>query len=240
MKVDILAIGVHPDDVELSSSGTILKHQAQGKTAAILDLTLGELGTRGNAKIRTEEAMNAAKILNLKFREQLDLGDGFFKSDKESMIEIIKIIRYCQPEIVLCNALKDRHPDHARSAKLQADACFFSGLSKIETTFRGEKQTHWRPKSVYHYLQDEQLIPDFVIDITPFMEQKIESILAYKSQFHNPDYNKEELKTPISGRDFLDFMYAKNQIFGRSIGAKYAEGFQISRIIGVESLFDLK
>lgn len=239
MKVDILAIGVHPDDVELSCSGTLLKHKAQGKTFGLLDLTLGELGSRGTPQLRTEEAMNAAKILGASFREQLDLGDGFFEHNRASIVEIVKIIRYCQPEIVLCNALEDRHPDHGRSAKLEADACFFSGLQRIETEFRGEKQTHWRPKAVYHYIQDVQLTPDFVVDITPFMEQKIESILAYQSQFHNPNYKKEEVQTPISGKGFMDFMYAKNRVFGRPINAEFAEGFNKSRIFGVEDLFDL-
>jgi N-acetylglucosamine malate deacetylase 1 len=238
-KVDILAIGVHPDDVELSCSGTILKHQAQGRTVGLLDLTLGELGTRGNATLRTQEAMNAAEFLGVKFRKQLDLGDGFFQHNQDSMISIIEIIRYCQPEIVLCNAVSDRHPDHGRASKLAADACFFSGLPKIITNFWGENQTHWRPKAVYHYIQDHQLTPDFVVDITPFMEQKIKSMLLYKSQFYNEGYEKEELSTPISGKDFLDFMYAKARIFGRPIGAEFAEGFTVSRTIGVNNLFDL-
>jgi bacillithiol biosynthesis deacetylase BshB1 len=239
MKVDILAIGVHPDDVELSCSGTLLKHQAEGKTVGLLDLTLGELGTRGNAQIRTQEAKNAANLLGVKFREQLDLGDGFFQHNKENLIEIIKIIRYYRPEIVLCNAVSDRHPDHGRASKLSTDACFLSGLAKIETSFRGEKQNRWRPKAVYHYIQDHQLNPDFVIDITPFMDQKIQSMLQYKSQFYNEAYEKEELKTPISGKDFLDFMYAKGRIFGRPIGVEFAEGFTVSRTIGVNNLFDL-
>lgn len=239
MKVDILAIGVHPDDVELSCSGTLLKHQAEGKTVGLLDLTLGELGTRGNATLRTQEAMNAAEFLGVRFREQLDLGDGFFEHNKESLIAIIEIIRYCQPEIVLCNAVSDRHPDHGRASKLTADACFFAGLAKIETTFRGENQERWRPKAVYHYIQDHQLEPDFVIDITPFMEQKIQSMLLYKSQFYNEGYEKEELSTPISGKDFLDFMYAKGRIFGRPIGVEFAEGFTVSRPLGVKNLFDL-
>ena len=239
MKVDILAIGVHPDDVELSCSGTLLKHKALGKTFGLLDLTLGELGSRGTPQLRTKEAMNAAQILGASFREQLDLGDGFFEHNRASIEEIVKIIRYCQPEIVLCNALNDRHPDHGRSAKLEADACFFSGLQRIETVFRGEKQSPWRPKAIYHYIQDMQLTPDFVVDITPFMEQKIEAILAYESQFHNPNHTKEEVHTPISGKGFMDFMYAKNRVFARSINADYAEGFNTSRIFGVSDLFDL-
>ena len=156
-KVDILAIGVHPDDVELSCSGTILKHQAAGRTVGLLDLTLGELGTRGNATLRTQEAMNAANFLGVQFRKQLDLGDGFFEHNKDSLCAIIEIIRYCQPEIVLCNAVSDRHPDHGRASKLAADACFFSGLPKIITSIGRGHQTHWRPKAVYHYIQDHQL-----------------------------------------------------------------------------------
>ncbi len=239
MKVDILAVGVHPDDVELSCSGTILKHQAAGKKVGLLDLTLGELGTRGNAQIRTEEAMEAAKFLGVEFREQLDLGDGFFEHNENSLREIIKIIRYCQPEIVLCNAISDRHPDHGRAGKLTADACFFSGLAKIKTEFKGESQTHWRPKNIYHYIQDHHLHPDFVIDITPFMDKKMESMLKYKSQFFNPDYDKKELETPISGKGFLDFMRAKGSVFGRTIKVEYGEGFNISRPLGINNLFDL-
>ena len=239
MKVDILAVGVHPDDVELSCSGTILKHQAAGKKVGLLDLTLGELGTRGNAQIRTEEAMNAAKYLNIEFREQLNLGDVFFQHNEDSLKEIIKIIRYCQPEIVLCNAISDRHPDHGRAGKLTADACFFAGLAKIKTEFKGDSQKHWRPKTVYHYIQDHHLHPDFVIDITPFMDQKIEAMLKYKSQFFNPEYDKAELQTPISSKKFLDYMYAKGSVFGRSINVGYGEGFNVSRPLGVKNLFDL-
>jgi bacillithiol biosynthesis deacetylase BshB1 len=239
MKVDILAVGVHPDDVELSCSGTLLKHQAEGKKIGLLDLTLGELGTRGNAQIRTEEAMEAAKFLNVSFREQLDLGDGFFQHNEASLREIIKVIRYCQPEIVLCNAISDRHPDHGRAGKLTADACFFSGLAKIQTEFKGKTQEHWRPKAVYHYIQDHHLHPDFVVDITPFMDQKMESMLKYKSQFFNPEYDKAELETPISGKGFLDFMRAKGRVFGRTINVEYGEGFNISRPLGVKNLFDL-
>jgi N-acetylglucosamine malate deacetylase 1 len=239
MKVDILAIGVHPDDVELSCSGTLLKHREQGRRFGLLDLTLGELGTRGNADIRTAEALDSATLLDATFREQLDLGDGFFEHNEASLRKIIEIIRFCTPDIVLCNAISDRHPDHGRAAKLAADACFFAGLPKIETSFRGEKQTHWRPKAVYHYIQDHHLSPDFVVDISPYMEQKIAAMLAFKSQFYNPDYDEAELKTPISGKDFLDYMRAKGRVFGRSIQVEYGEGFNVARPLGVKDLFDL-
>jgi len=237
MKIDILAIGVHPDDVELSCSGTILKHIALGKTVGILDLTRGELGTRGNAEIRTKEAMASAKVLGVNFREQLNLKDGFFENNEASQRLIIEQIRLHQPEIVLCNAVSDRHPDHARSAQLAADACFYSGLAKIETIYNGKKQECWRPKAVYHYIQDQFLKPDFVIDITEYIQKKHEAILAFSSQFYNP--NSKEPETPISSKDFLESVNAKMIVHGRQIGVKYAEGFTTSRYLGVNNLFDL-
>jgi bacillithiol biosynthesis deacetylase BshB1 len=237
MKIDILAIGVHPDDVELSCTGTILKHIALGKKVAILDLTLGELGTRGNAELRTKEAMASAKIQGVAFRKQLQLKDGFFENNEASQRAIIEVIRECQPEIVLCNAISDRHPDHGRSAQLTADACFYSGLSKIETTQNGIKQNCWRPKAVYHYIQDQYIKPDFVIDVTEFRDKKHEAIRAFASQFYDP--NSKEPETPISGKEFLDYVDAKMMICGRAIGVKYAEGFTVSRYIGVKDLFDL-
>lgn len=237
MKVDILAIGVHPDDVELSCSGTILKHVAQGKKVGILDLTLGELGTRGNAELRTKEANFAAKILGVSFRTQLDLKDGFFENNEASLRLIIEQIRSCQPDIVLCNAVSDRHPDHGRSAKLAADACFYSGLAKIETMFKGQAQTCWRPKAVYHYIQDHFIKPDFVIDVTEYIEKKHQSIMAYSSQFFDP--NSKEPETPISSKGFLESVDSKMMIFGRPIGAQYAEGYTTGRYIGVNNLFDL-
>jgi bacillithiol biosynthesis deacetylase BshB1 len=238
MKIDILAIGAHPDDVELSCSGTILKHISLGKTAGILDLTLGELGTRGDAKTRTDEAMRSAEILGVKFRRQLDMADGYFVNDKEHQLKLIEVIRHYQPEIVLCNAVSDRHPDHGRSAKLVADACFYSGLVKIETKFEKKEQSAWRPKAVYHYVQDNFIHPDFVIDITPFMEKKMQAIQAFKSQFYDP--NSKEPQTAISGPEFLENVRSKNSIFGRAIGVQYAEGFTASRYIGVNSLFDIR
>lgn len=239
MKLDILAIGIHPDDVELSASGTLLKHIALGKTAGILDLTRGELGSRGSAALRTEEAMRSAQILGLSMREQLTMADGFFENNESNQKHIIRVIRNYRPEIVLCNAISDRHPDHGRAARLVSDACFYSGLVKIET--RGDDhqlQAAWRPKVVYHYIQDRYLKPDFVVDITPYMDKKMESVMAYSSQFYDP--NSKEPETPISSRDFMENIKAKAMIFGRDIQVTYAEGFTVERHIGVENLFDLK
>lgn len=238
MKVNILAIGVHPDDIELSCAGTILKHIDMGKKVGILDLTRGELGTRGTAETRDEEAANAAEILGISFRSNARMADGFFEHNQENLIKIIEVIRYCQPEIVLNNAIDDRHPDHGRAAKLVADACFLSGLVKIETKGKdGKAQEKWRPKSMYHYIQDYFLKPDFVVDITPFIEKKIESILAYKTQFFNPE--SKEPETPISSKAFMDFLYARGMDMGRPAGYRYGEGFNVSRVPGVKSLFEL-
>lgn len=237
MKLDILAIGVHPDDVELSCAGTLLKHIALGKTAGILDLTRGELGTRGSAELRTKEANASAKILGLSVREQLTMPDGFFENNESYQREIIKMIRKYQPEIVLCNAVSDRHPDHGRAAKLTADACFYSGLIKIETELDGKKQAAWRPKVVYHYIQDHYLKPDFVVDITAHFDKKMESVMAFSSQFFDP--SSKEPETPISSKNFRDYIIAKHAMMGRSINVEYAEGFTVSRAIGVKNLFDL-
>lgn len=238
MKLDILAIGVHPDDVELSCSGTILKHIAQGKKVGILDLTIGELGSRGSGKLRLIEAKNAAKVLGVEVRENLGLADGFFRNDKESQAEIIKIIRKYKPEIVLANAIKDRHPDHGRASKLISEACFYSGLVKIETELAGKKQEKWRPTAVYHYIQDKFIKPDFVVDVTAFVDKKIEAIQCFSSQFFDP--NSNEPQTPISGEKFLDFIKARMMQYGREINVKYAEGFSSERYIGVEDLLKLK
>jgi N-acetylglucosamine malate deacetylase 1 len=242
MKIDILAVGVHPDDVELSCSGTLLGQLERGKTVGLLDLTRGELGTRGNAAIREKEAEEAAKMMGAHFRWNLDMADGFFSHDRESILSIVRAIRGSRPEIVLCNALNDRQPDHGRAAKLTADACFFSGLAKIETLDEnGNQQPHWRPRAVYHYVQDRHLEPDFVVDITPFIDRKMELVLAFRSQFYNPDAEEyaQELATPISGKSFLDFLRAKAAVFGRPAGFDYAEGFQTARTPGVADIFDL-
>jgi N-acetylglucosamine malate deacetylase 1 len=232
-KLDILAVGVHPDDVELSCSGTLLRQISLGYSVGLLDLTLGELGT-----IRTQEAMAAAQIMGVKVREQLDIEDGFFVQNKDNLLKIIQIIRKYRPEIVLANALEDRHPDHGRAAKLTADACFLSGLIKIEThDTDGELQEPWRPKAVYHYVQDRALKPDFAVDISDFVEKKFEAIGAYKSQFFNPD-NAEPM-TPISSQSFLDSIQGKDAVYGRYIGVAFAEGFNVGRTMGVKDLFDL-
>jgi len=238
MKLDILAIGVHPDDVELSCSGTILKHIAAKKKVGILDLTRGELGTRGTPEIRTKEAKKAAKILGVSFREQLNMADGRFVNDDKHQMQIIEKIRQYKPEIVLCNAIDDRHPDHGRSAKLVADACFYSGLAKIITKQGKKNQEAWRPKAVYHYVQDNYIQPDLVIDITKFMDKKMEAIHAFESQFFDP--NSKEPITAISGPEFMEFVKAKALVFGRIIGVRYGEGFTTGRAIGVNSLFNLK
>ena len=238
MKIDILAIGVHPDDVELGCSGTVAKHIALGKKVGILDLTLGELGTRGNAELRTKEANEAAKILGVSFRTQLKMKDGFFENNEAHQKQIIEIIRKHQPEIVLCNAINDRHPDHGRSAKLTSDACFYSGLIKIETTVDGKKQNAWRPKAVYHYIQDHYIHPDLVIDITDFMEVKHKAIMAFSSQFFDP--NSKEPETPISSKAFIETLNSKMALWGRAIGVPYAEGFTVERYPGVNNLFDLR
>jgi len=237
MKIDILAIGVHPDDVELSCAGTILKHIALGKTVGILDLTRGELGTRGNAQLRTEEAMAAAKLLGVKFRKQLNLKDGYFENNESNLLPIIEVIRETQPEIVLGNAISDRHPDHGRAAKLIADACFYSGLLKIETSQQNQLQKPWRPKVLYHYVQDNYLAPDFVVDVSEFMEQKLNAIKAFSSQFYNP--NSKEPLTPISDEHFFEFIKSKMNVYGRTIGVRYAEAYTKSRCVGVTNLFDL-
>lgn len=237
MKVDILAIGAHPDDVELSASGTIIRAISQGKKVAIVDLTEGELGSRGTITTRYQEAATASAIMGIDDRANLNLGDGFFDFSKENKIRIIEQIRYYQPEIVLVNAYSDRHPDHGKGAALAKEACFLSGLVKIETEYEGVKQEKWRPRAVYGYIQDHYLKPDFVVDITPFVDQKLEAILAYKTQFYNPD--SKEPNTPISSKEFLDFLKGRWGQFGRSIGVAYGEGFTVDRPIGVKDILEL-
>jgi len=237
MKIDILAIGIHPDDVELSCSGTIAKHIAFGKKVGILDLTQGELGTRGNAELRSKEANIAATILGVSFRTQLNLKDCFFENNEENQKKIIEIIRKHKPEIILCNAIIDRHPDHGRASKLVSDSSFYSGLIKIETHSDDKIQQAWRPKAVYHYIQDQYIHPDFVIDISDFIDIKHKAIMAYSSQFYNPSSNEPE--TPISSKYFIETVNSKMSILGRDIGVKFAEGFTVNRYPGINSLFDL-
>lgn len=237
MKLDILAFAAHPDDIELACSGTLMKHIQQGKKIGIVDLTEGELGSRGSVELRHQEAQDASKIMGISFRDNLKMEDGFFQHSKENLLKVVQQIRRFQPEIVLANAIEDRHPDHGRASKLVSEACFLAGLRKIETKFDGEKQAVYRPKIVCHYIQDRYIKPDFVIDMTEFYERKMEAIMAYKSQFYNP--NSTEPNTPISGKDFLDSLNGRMAEFGRSIGVFYAEGFTVERTIGIDSLFDL-
>lgn len=238
MKLDILAVGAHPDDVELSCSATLAKEVAKGRKVGILDLTLGELGTRGNEKTRKEEAELASQILGIKVRENLAFADGFFVNDKTHQMEVIKIIRKYQPEIVICNAFEDRHIDHAKGSKLVSDSCFLSGLIKIRTELDGKPQIHWRPKQVYHYIQWNNLKPDLVVDVTGFIDKKMEAVLAYKTQFYDPSNN--EPQTPISSKNFIDSIIYRARDLGRLIGVEYGEGYTVERHPGVDSLFDLK
>jgi bacillithiol biosynthesis deacetylase BshB1 len=238
MKVNILAIGVHPDDVELGCAGTIMKHIQLGCKVAIVDLTRGELGTRGTAETRDKEAQDAAKILGVSARENLAFADGFFKNDREHQLKLIQVIRKYQPDIVITNAPKDRHPDHGRAAQLTLDACFLSGLQKIETQYDGEVQKAWRPKTIYHYIQAQYHEPDYVVNISAFFDRKMQAILAYKSQFHNPD--SKEPETFISSQQFLDSVKARDLSFGIHTGYPFAEGFLKTRYAGVEDLRDLK
>ncbi len=237
MKIDILAIGAHPDDVELGCSATLAKEIANGKKVGILDLTRGELGTRGTAEIRDQEAANAAKILGVKFRHNLEFSDGFLINNAASQLEIIKMIRKYKPEVVLCNAIDDRHIDHGKASKLASDACFLSGLQKIETIQDGNHQKAWRPKHVYHYIQWKNIEPDFVVDVTGFLEKKLEVVFAYKSQFHQKEADEPE--TPISSTNFRDSITYRAQDLGRLIGTDYGEGFTAERYPAVNSIFDL-
>jgi len=240
MKVDILAIGAHPDDVELGCGGTIVKELSKGKKVGIIDLTRGELGTRGTAETRDEEADNAAKILGVAFRENMEFADGFFVNDRFHQIEIIKMIRKYRPEIVLCNAIDDRHIDHAKGSSLVSHACFLSGLIKIDTKTEDSEnwQEPWRPKHVYHYMQWKNLEPDFVVDISGFINTKTESVLAYKTQFYDP--NSDAPETPISSKNFIESIEYRSSDLGRLIGVEHAEGFTAERYVAVDSLFNLK
>ncbi|MFD1095465.1 bacillithiol biosynthesis deacetylase BshB1 [Salegentibacter chungangensis] len=237
MKLDILAVGAHPDDVELSCSGTLAKEIDRGRKVGILDLTRGELGTRGTALTRDKEAADAARKLGVKVRHNLEFSDGFFENNTAHQLEIIKILRKYRPEVVFCNAVDDRHIDHGKGAKLVSDACFLSGLRKIETIMDGEAQESWRPKHVYHYIQWKNLQPDFVVDITGYLGKKLDSVKAYKTQFY--DENSEEPKTPISSSNFLDSITYRAQDLGRLINTEHGEGFTVERYVAVDSIFDL-
>jgi N-acetylglucosamine malate deacetylase 1 len=239
MKLDILAFGAHPDDVELACSGTIAKHIAMGKTVGVIDLTEGELGSNGSVELRYLESAEASKILKISVRENLKLSDCFFENRAMEQLEVVKMIRKYQPEIVFCNSKHDRHPDHGKGGDLVSTACFLSGLIKIETKLEGEIQNIWRPKAVYRYIQDRYIEPDFVVDITPYYETKIASIKAYSSQFYNENEKENGLKTPISTKEFWDVISARMMDLGRPINAKYAEGFTVERTLGVNNVFDL-
>lgn len=235
--LDILAFGAHPDDVELSCAGTLALEISKGKTAGIIDLTQGEMGTRGSRKLRKEEADAAAEILGVAVRHNLKFKDALFENNEANKSEVIKMIRRYKPKVVFCNAIRDRHIDHGRASTLVSEACFLSGLQKYATSFEGEKQEAWRPDHVYHYIQWHDIEPDFVVDISNTIETKIESVKAYKSQFYDPNSNEPE--TPISSSNFLESVRYRARNLGRIIGTDYAEGFTVERFIGVKSVFDL-
>jgi bacillithiol biosynthesis deacetylase BshB1 len=233
MKLDILAFGVHPDDVELGCSGTIIAAIAEGKRVGVIDLTKGELGTRGNAETRKIEAAHAAKVMGVSIRENLQMADGFFANDEAHQRKVIEIIRKYQPEIILCNAPEDRHPDHGRSAKLVADAAFLAGLRKIKTEADGKHQEAWRPAYVFHYIQDRFIQPSFVIDVSKYFDKKIESVLCYTTQFNTTDTS--EPQTYISSPQFLETVKARAMMLGKRIGVQYAEGFISEKLLGLKN-----
>lgn len=234
MKLDILVFGAHPDDVELGCGATIAKEVSLGKKVGVVDLTRGELGSRGSAEIRDQEALKAAKILGLSVRENLNFEDAFFVNDKTHQLEIVKMIRKYQPDIVLCNAKDDRHIDHPKGSKLVSDACFLSGLSKIETEQDGKQQVHWRPNQVHHYIQWKNSTPDFVVNVTGFMEVKLRAVMAYRSQFYDP--TSKEPETPISSKNFTDSVQYRARDLGRLIGVEFAEGYTSERSVAIEDL----
>lgn len=239
-KLDILVLAVHPDDAELGCSGTILKHIALGKKVGIVDLTRGELGTRGSAEIRDAEAAAAAEILGLAIRENLGLPDGFFQNTKEYQLKVIEAIRKFQPEIIITNAHYDRHPDHGRASELVETSVFLSGLRKIETTIDGQVQEPWRPGILLHFIQDMYIKPDILVDVSDYWDTKLQSIYAYGSQFHNPEWDEADPQTYISSPDFIQIIEARAREHGKVINAKYAEGFTSRKILGVDNLFSLR
>jgi bacillithiol biosynthesis deacetylase BshB1 len=238
MKLDILVFAVHPDDAELGCSGTIVKHIALGKKVGIIDLTRGELGTRGSAEMRDQEAADSAAIMGLNARENLRFRDGFFENNEAHQLEVVKMIRKYQPELVLTNALHDRHPDHGRAGDLVNDACFLSGLSKVSTQVDGVAQEAWRPRLVLQYIQDRYIKPDVIIDITPYFETKIAAIKAFKTQFFNPELDEPD--TYISSPEFFESVIGRAREFGKTVGATYGEGFTSHKLLGVDNLFNLR
>jgi bacillithiol biosynthesis deacetylase BshB1 len=236
-KVDILAFGAHPDDIELACSGTVIKQVAAGSKLAIVDLTRGELGTRGSADLRDQESAKAAEILGVVERRNLRLADGFFEVNEETLHKVVEMIRHYQPKIILCNAPWDRHPDHGRAAELVKRANFLSGLRKVESELDGEQQEAWRASAVYMYIQDRYMDPDFVVDVSDVWEKRMTAVKAYASQFYDP--NSKEPESPISSKFFMDYLDARAMHFGRFIGAEYAEGFMVERSPGVNDLNDL-
>jgi len=237
VKLDILAFGAHPDDVELGCGGTVAKEVSKGKKVGIIDLTRGELGTRGSVDLRDQESKLASNVLGLELRENLNFKDGFFQNNESNQIEIIKVIRKYRPEIVLCNAEDDRHIDHPKAAELVSSACFLSGLRKIETIDNGKNQLEWRPKNVYHYIQWKNSSPDFLVDISGFISIKLEAIKAYSSQFYDPNSNEPE--TPISSKNFIDNVINRSADLGRLINVEHAEGFTSKKSLGINTLEDL-
>ena len=238
MKLDILAFASHPDDIELGCAGTLIAHIAKGNKVGIVDLTRGELGTRGTPETRIQEAEEASRIMGITVRENLEFADGFFQNDREHQLKVVQMIRKYKPELVIMNAVYDRHPDHKRGSDLVSESCFKSGLKMIKThDEKGEEQEAWRPKAVYHYIQDRFIAPDVVVDVTDYWDTKMETIRAFKSQFYNPDDTSPN--TYISSPEFLDFIEARAKEMGHSIGVTYGEGFTKERNIGVRSFFDL-
>ena len=233
MKVDVLAIGAHPDDVEFGCGGTLLKLIAEGKKVVVIDLTQGELGTRGTIETRYEEAAEASKLLGLTARENLKMKDGFLANTEEYQMRIVQMIRKYCPEIVFCNAWEDRHPDHAKGSKLASDACFLSGLRKIETEYQGQEQEAWRPKHIFHYIQWKNIEPDFVVDITGFMDKKVEVCKAYKTQLFDP--NSKDPITHTATKNFMDSLIYRAQDLGRLSGVDYAEGFVSERLLAFKN-----
>jgi len=238
MEVDILAFGAHPDDIEISCGGTLLRYRSERKNIAIVDLTQGELGTRGSAQIRMQESKEASQKLGLTERVNLGMPDGFFEESEASLRSIIQEIRHFKPQLILANSVRDRHPDHARAAALVARAAFLSGLPKIATEREGKPQEAYRAPQLMHYIQDMYLEPDIVFDVTAFAEEKIELVKCYASQFYDP--TSVEPETPISNAHFLEFIKGRMLEFGRPIGVTYAEGFTMNRLVGVNDLFNLR